>query len=434
MRLTVLQRGARAVHDVEWTMALGGSAERVERDGDGEWRGQFTDHGTHGELRIADDSLPTTIDGRSAGHFATLAAGMEIGFGEVRILVEYDGPLEAEPPLSALEGELLQRIAEGDDTAAVVLADHWGDARGAFITAQRAGVAVAAEASWLANLRTANFAGACAGGFAVPLALDATEPLEVPRISPRTYRIANFAPDSMRTLVFAADGHGPLQPLGRFALKVPHSDRNLVDRAEAFVRMFDHPHVVRHAGSVQHRRGLGFAMPWAGVPLDRRQFGNLALALAIGRQMCAALRHLAAHGVAHRAIDPTHILLLDGHATLVGFGSAEGARVPPADDTARAGTGPDVLLRYWAPEYLSSRAPAVVTATDLFALAGLLVEIATGTHPYGGYASPMETLAAIVGAAPPLILGDSPLERLARATLVLDPAARPTLDAFEAAL
>ncbi len=128
-----------------------------------------------------------------------------------------------------------------------------------------------------------------------------------------------------------------------------------------------HPHIVP-----LFEYGDGFVvMPYIdGMSLARRMQTPLApdAAVAIVRQVAAALAHAHERGVVHRDVKPSNILLdQQGTAYLSDFGVA----VSPDEQARIAGTP-----RYMAPEQM--RGERVGPAADQYGLARTLLEIMTG--------------------------------------------------------
>jgi serine/threonine protein kinase, bacterial len=111
-----------------------------------------------------------------------------------------------------------------------------------------------------------------------------------------------------------------------------------------------------------------------------QQFGplNPPRAVAIIRQVAAALDAAHSAGVTHRDVKPENILITnDDFAYLVDFGIARAAADPDITQTGTAvGT-----YNYMAPERFSD-APVTYRA-DIYALACVLDECLTGSPPYG---------------------------------------------------
>ncbi|MEU2039968.1 serine/threonine-protein kinase [Nocardia niwae] len=111
-------------------------------------------------------------------------------------------------------------------------------------------------------------------------------------------------------------------------------------------------------------------------------------AVAIIRQVAAALDAAHADGLVHRDIKPDNILLTpDGFAYLVDFGIAQSATGESLTSTGSAIGS----FHYMAPERFHSR--AVTPAADVYALTCMLYECLTGSRPF-----PKDTEAQIISA------------------------------------
>ena len=112
--------------------------------------------------------------------------------------------------------------------------------------------------------------------------------------------------------------------------------------------------------------------------LTRHGLLTPARAVAIVRQIAAALDAAHAAGVTHRDVKPANILVTpDDFAYLVDFGIARAATDPGLTQTGTTvGT-----YNYMAPERFTS--DEVTARADIYALACVLGECLTGTPPYG---------------------------------------------------
>jgi len=106
------------------------------------------------------------------------------------------------------------------------------------------------------------------------------------------------------------------------------------------------------------------ALPWPEV-------------VALGLQMCAALTHIHERGLVHRNLKPSHLILSpNGQIKLVGFG------LVTRDATALMTGVIEGTPGYIAPELIFGTRPVVNSATDLYALGGVLWNLLTGEKLY----------------------------------------------------
>jgi eukaryotic-like serine/threonine-protein kinase len=133
----------------------------------------------------------------------------------------------------------------------------------------------------------------------------------------------------------------------------------------------------------------------AGTPLP------LERALDYGTQVAAALEHAHRHGIIHRDLKSSNVVIdRDGRAVVLDFGLAR--RLPRLDartadlsvtvDGSLAGT-----LSHMAPEVLLGR--SADPRSDVWSLGVLLYELLTGHLPFQGQ-TPFETSSAILGESP----------------------------------
>ncbi|MCZ4124153.1 serine/threonine-protein kinase [Streptomyces sp. H39-S7] len=144
---------------------------------------------------------------------------------------------------------------------------------------------------------------------------------------------------------------------------------------------------------------------------------------ALGAGLAEALKAVHAHGLVHRDVKPSNVLLaLDGPC-LIDFGIARAAETA----TRLTSTGMAVgSPGFMAPEQVTGEA-AIGPATDVFALGAVLAYAASGHQPFPGD-SAAQLLYRIVHVEPRLD-GVEPdaIRELVSACLAKDPAARPEL-------
>jgi hypothetical protein len=170
-------------------------------------------------------------------------------------------------------------------------------------------------------------------------------------------------------------------------------------RAAARIRS---PHVVAiyDVGEWQGRPYIVMELVAGGTLAERISRGPVALAEAIGwiEQAAAAIDAAHAHGVVHRDVTPSNLMLAsDGAVKVVDFGIA---RVLEGDaSTTITGTGMALgTAGYLSPE--QARAQRVGPASDVYSLGVVAYELLTGGRPFGGRSAPAE-MAARLHEAPP---------------------------------
>ncbi len=179
----------------------------------------------------------------------------------------------------------------------------------------------------------------------------------------------------------------------KVAVKVLNADTAAAIGRERFLREIDiaarltHPHVLPLHDSGEADGHLFYVMPCVrGGSLRERLRRDPRLpvdeALAIVRQVAAALDHAHAHGLIHRDIKPENILLHEGEAMVTDFGIALAAGSAPAERLTATG------LMVGTPEYMSPEQAAgertLDARSDVYSLACVLYELLAGEPPHTG--------------------------------------------------
>jgi hypothetical protein len=145
----------------------------------------------------------------------------------------------------------------------------------------------------------------------------------------------------------------------------------------------EHPHIVTvyEAGETEHGLFLAMRMVRGPTLKDRIQAGNLdqANALRILHAVAEALDAAHEVGLTHRDVKPQNILIgARDHAYLADFGLTN---VPDEAAGRLTGTGQFIgTIDYVSPEQV--RGEGATSASDVYALAGVLYECLTGEVPF----------------------------------------------------
>ena len=236
------------------------------------------------------------------------------------------------------------------------------------------------------------------------------------------------------------------------ALKVLREDLSAVLGADRFLREIrisaglDHPHILTLIDSGRADELLYYVLPLVrGESLRARleREGPLPIddAVAIARQVAAALDYAHQRGVIHRDIKPENILLHEGEAVVTDFGIA--IALSEAGGTRLTETG----LSLGTPQYMS---PEQATGdgtldgrTDVYSLGAVLYEMLAGEPPFTGRSTQAviarllterparlgvlrETVPATLEAAVMKALSRAPVDRFATARGFADALATPT--------
>lgn len=206
-------------------------------------------------------------------------------------------------------------------------------------------------------------------------------------------------------------------------------------QAEALtMSRIDHPNVTRILDFGQERDGLLYLVMefLDGIDLqnvlDREGRLPLERLVRIMMQVCAALGHVHRHGIIHRDVKPTNILIVAGHddeedvptevAKVCDFGIA----LASGSEKARVAGTP----HYMSPEQCVGA--ELDARSDVYACGVLIYELATGVLPFDG--EPSEILARQIHEAPnppsSIVPDLDPLfEAVIMKSLAKDPAERP---------
>lgn len=167
----------------------------------------------------------------------------------------------------------------------------------------------------------------------------------------------------------------------------------------------------------------------------------LRLSLEYGIQVAGALEHAHGHGIVHRDLKSSNVVIdAGGTAKVLDFGLARrlpgSAGRPSGQSTVTAGDALAGTLSHMAPEIL--RGERADARSDVWALGVLLYELVTGELPFQGR-TPFETSSAIMGEPPRPMSRRVPLalRLVIERCLVKDPngryqRARAVLDSLDA--
>ncbi|HSQ31142.1 MAG TPA: protein kinase [Gemmatimonadaceae bacterium] len=178
----------------------------------------------------------------------------------------------------------------------------------------------------------------------------------------------------------------------KVAIKVLAPQLAMAVGSERFLReiqiaaQVSHPHIVPLYDSGESEGFLYYVMPFVDGEslrqrLDRERQLPVDDALAITRDVAAALQYAHARNVVHRDIKPENILLYTGEALLADFGIA--LAVSAATERRITGTGLVVgTPQYMSPEQALSE--GTDARSDLYSLGCVLYEMLAGEPPYTG--------------------------------------------------
>ena len=177
------------------------------------------------------------------------------------------------------------------------------------------------------------------------------------------------------------------------ALKVLHPELAASLGAERFLReiqtaaRLQHPHILPLYDSGQADGLLFYVMPYVQGDSIRGRLSRdkklpLEEALAIARDVAAALDFAHRQGVVHRDIKPENVMLHEGEAMVTDFGIAKAVSAAGTGNITQTGMAIGTPA-YMSPEQASAeREPD--GRSDIYSLGCMLYEMLTGSAPFTG--------------------------------------------------
>ena len=209
--------------------------------------------------------------------------------------------------------------------------------------------------------------------------------------------------------------------------------RRLVREAQAAAKL-DHPNIcaIYEVGEEDGRSFI--AMQYVeGETLDarmKRKPLDLAESLAISVQVADALAEAHAHGIMHRDVKPSNIIIAArGQAKVMDFGLAKvvqkSGRIDTEAETQTMLTAPDMILGtvpYMSPEQVKGE--KLDARTDIFSFGVVLYEMLCGRHPFASEGAAATASAILTREPSPIVrfAPDAPeeLQRIVRKGLEKD--------------
>jgi WD40 repeat protein/serine/threonine protein kinase len=211
-----------------------------------------------------------------------------------------------------------------------------------------------------------------------------------------------------------------LKLLPESRLKEAHAVARFAREMEAVGRL-EHPHIVRAMDAGEHD-GLHYLVMELvpGLDLSRlaRRHGPLSVADAceIARQAAIGLQHAHEHGLIHRDVKPSNLMLTPtGQVKILDLGLALIGERPEADTTELTGAGQLMgTIDYMAPEQADDSHVVDIRA-DIYSLGATLYKLLCGAAPFERYKdqTPIRRIGTLLKHAPQPITerrGDIPAE------------------------
>lgn len=159
--------------------------------------------------------------------------------------------------------------------------------------------------------------------------------------------------------------------------------KRLLQEIETIARL-QHPHLLTLIDSGDIGGMLYYVMPYIEAKsvrevIDLEKTLSIDRAVAIAREVADGLAYAHEHGVIHRDVKPSNVLMSDGHAVVADFGIAtalQKASVERITDTGMSLGSPT----YMSPEQAAGERD-LDARTDIYSLACMLYEMLSGAPP-----------------------------------------------------
>src|SRR6516162_1850220 len=205
------------------------------------------------------------------------------------------------------------------------------------------------------------------------------------------YRVVRVLGEGGMGTVYEAEQDNPRRSVAlkviRPGLVAPASLKRFAREAQ-ILGLLRHPGIASiYEASVAEDGRPFFAMELIrGLPLDeyaRRHGLDGAARLGLLARVCDAVQHAHEHGVVHRDLKPTNVLVDEtSQPKVLDFGVARGLDDELRATTARTGTGQLLgTLQYMSPEQVAAD-PNLDRRSDVYTLGVILYELLAGRPPY----------------------------------------------------